>query len=430
MIKRNLYQFICLLLGVFLLAPSTVLAISASQRNIFDTGIYYFDAASTSGYCGFSGSNFPTGSNGGGGMQSDAQIQIAKIIMGIAKTDNLDQSAGLIGLMVGLDESHLTILANSNVPISESNPNKQGDGSNGHSVGVFQQQPQYGWSTIATGQEALTNKDAVWQLMDPAYAAEAFFGSPPGSNAPPALKKGLQNVSGWQGKEPWVAAQAVQNSGDSSGSNYKEKINNAQSLIDKYWNDAAAVTLPVAFSGGEGTSGSGSPSCVNSTNCGVDHPVYGSVNGQGSEYSQQQLAQLFGDPGTGIDHSAMQNKQVKVNFVGHGVNANPLIAQCLSAVSEEIQASGISYQINSVGCYRFDSDNGTTNIGLKSYHTYGVACDINPDTNPFVESGQPSAHDMPQSIVDAFNHHGFTWGGNWRQPKDYMHFEFNGLSPP
>jgi len=183
---------------------------------------------------------------------SDVQIRNAKIIIGIAKTNNLGKQGAMIGLMVGLAESRLTNLANTSVPVSESNPAKEGDGSDHDSVGVFQQRPSTGWSTIATGPAADSNQDAVWQLMTPAYAAEAFFGSPPGSNAPPALSKGVQNISGWQSLPPQVVAQRVQGSGDPTGSNYLVKQADAQALLDQYYDSAQALPLPVPFSGGTG----------------------------------------------------------------------------------------------------------------------------------------------------------------------------------
>jgi hypothetical protein len=427
---KSIYKFILIAItATFVFAPFSQ-ALNQDQIDVYNSGVYFFDTAAGLNFCGLNSySSSSTGSQSVGGQAlSEGQIQIAKTIMGIAKTENLDQSAALISLMVGLTESNLTILANSNVPVSQTYPNKQGIGSNGDSVGVFQQQPQYGWSTIATGNAALSNKNAVWQLMDPAYAAEAFLGSPPGSNAAPALSKGLQNVKGWQSMSPWLAAQSVQRSAYPDGSNYRIKLSAAQNLINKYWNDAAPTPLPVPFSGSASTEAPASQ-CLGTASCNVTQPVYGSVNGSGGEYSQSQLTQLFGDPGTQADHSTMESKQVKVNFLGHQVLINPLAAGCLTAVANDIQSSNINYAINSVGCYRFDSDNGTSNIGLKSYHSYGVACDINPDTNPFVESGTNTTHDMPQSIVDIFNRHGFTWGGNWQKPKDYMHFEFNGLKP-
>lgn len=428
-----------LILGAFVLislTPSIASALSADQKRVFDSGIYYFDteASVISGYCGVvSGlGGTPTG---GGTVISQSQINIAKTIMGIAKTNKLGKDAALIGLMVGLDESSLTILANSTVPVSLENPAKQGVGSNYDSVGVFQQRPSTGWSTIATGPEADSNQAAVWQLMNPAYSAEAFFGSPPGSNAAPALSKGLQNKDGWQSMQPWVAAQAVQISGTADGSNYKRFVSQAQSLVEKYWDESTAIPLPVPFSGGIVSDGGQSAGgCFNSDSassgsCTVSQPVAGSVNGSGGEYSQEQLASIFGDPGTAADHSGMESSQVSVNFLGHSVKVNKLVAPCLSAVAQEIGSSGSGYTINTMACYRFDSDNGTSNIGLKSYHTYGAACDINAATNPFVESGADTPHDMPQEYVQAFHDHGFTWGGNWSQPKDYMHFEFNGINP-
>ena len=200
-----------------------------------------------------------SGSVGGGstGTPSQNQIANAQIIIGIAKTDNLGQAAALIGLMVGLDESGLLVLANTNVPISETFPGKQGDGSDHDSVGVFQQRPSTGWSTIASGDAADSNQAAVFQIMNPAYSAEAFFGSAPGSNAPSALSKGLQNVNGWQSMAPWVAAQTVQGSGTASGVNYQKEMPAAQALLTQYWASASPVALPISLTPGAPSGGCG-----------------------------------------------------------------------------------------------------------------------------------------------------------------------------
>ena len=61
------------------------------------------------------------------------------------------------------------------------------------SLGLFQQRPSQGWGTPA-------------QVMDPTYATVAFV-------------RRLLAVPGWQTEAPWVAAQTVQRSADSSGSN-------------------------------------------------------------------------------------------------------------------------------------------------------------------------------------------------------------------
>lgn len=156
-----------------------------------------------------------------------------------------------------------------------------------------------------------------------------------------------------------------------------------------------------------------------------------------AEYSQDQLAKIFGNPGTADSQPDL--KLQDTSFAGFNVRASPLIIPCLKSVEQQITAAKINYKITSVGCYRFDSDNGGSNIGLKSYHTYGAACDINPNTNNFYDTGPvpynpncPAAsgvvdsgncYDMPPQIVKIFADNGFYWGGNFNSVKDYMHFE-------
>ena len=91
-----------------------------------------------------------------------------------------------------------------------------------------------------------------------------------------------------------------------------------------------------------------------------------------------------------------------------------------------------------------------TGGGGWSKHAYGVAIDINPVQNPFLEfdsngriTVKPSqsatsyvnrtrfrARDeierrgMAEDVVDLFAHHGFMiWGGDWNSPIDTQHFE-------
>ena len=75
-----------------------------------------------------------------------------------------------------------------------------------------------------------------------------------------------------------------------------------------------------------------------------------------------------------------------------------------------------------------------------SQHAYGRAVDINPLVNPSISSTgrlEPttagayldrSRHDPGllrdgDPAVRAFTDDGWTWGGHWRNPKDYQHFE-------
>ncbi|RWA20913.1 M15 family metallopeptidase [Mycolicibacterium elephantis] len=78
--------------------------------------------------------------------------------------------------------------------------------------------------------------------------------------------------------------------------------------------------------------------------------------------------------------------------------------------------------------------------GQWSWHAYGRAIDINPLLNPYIDSAgdfQPAnaevyldrsridpglLHDGDPAVA-VFTDRGWTWGGNWRTPKDYQHFE-------
>ena len=78
--------------------------------------------------------------------------------------------------------------------------------------------------------------------------------------------------------------------------------------------------------------------------------------------------------------------------------------------------------------------------GSWSLHAYGQAIDINPLLNPYIDSTgafQPAnagpyldrnridpglLHDGDPA-VRIFTERGWRWGGDWRTPKDYQHFE-------
>jgi hypothetical protein len=94
----------------------------------------------------------------------------------------------------------------------------------------------------------------------------------------------------------------------------------------------------------------------------------------------------------------------------------------------------------------FNSRNvaGTNSLSL---HAYGLAIDLNPVQNPYVQrsggkltfgppsgaahadrlKGQPEKQlrlGMAESVIDAFADEGFSiWGGSWKSPIDYQHFQ-------
>lgn len=79
--------------------------------------------------------------------------------------------------------------------------------------------------------------------------------------------------------------------------------------------------------------------------------------------------------------------------------------------------------------------------GSWSLHAYGRAVDVNPLINPYIDSRgdyQPAnagpyldrtrtepgiLHDGDPAVT-AFTERGWRWGGHWRSPLDYQHFEF------
>jgi len=75
-------------------------------------------------------------------------------------------------------------------------------------------------------------------------------------------------------------------------------------------------------------------------------------------------------------------------------------------------------------CWGYDNRpirNGTA----PSFHRGGLALDLNAPLNPYRADGTPGPHQMPDSVGDIARNLGMEWGGDWRSPKDYMHFEIH-----
>lgn len=203
--------------------------------------------------------------------------------------------------------------------------------------------------------------------------------------------------------------------------------------------DHVYITKDVSVNGyktvAAGTNGSDHPTIMfdismasqsnntSSGTCNVSAPITG-AGGNLHQLTKAELSKIYGDVGTADDHPEI--KLVTVDFLGKKVQVHQRAAGCLQAVANEIKSKNSSYKITTMGCYRYNED-ASGILGTASYHNYGIACDINPDTNPHTKG--TSKHDMPDEYVQAFYHHGWSWGGDWRTSKDYMHFEFNGIAP-
>ena len=76
-----------------------------------------------------------------------------------------------------------------------------------------------------------------------------------------------------------------------------------------------------------------------------------------------------------------------------------------------------------------------TGGGRLSNHAYGRAVDLNTFQNPYIKGkislppgakydpGAPGTFTAGDAIVKTFISLGWAWGGNWKSPTDYQHFE-------
>lgn len=101
----------------------------------------------------------------------------------------------------------------------------------------------------------------------------------------------------------------------------------------------------------------------------------------------------------------------------------------------------LSMQDNNTSCFNYRVVDGTTHL---SKHALGLAVDINPFFNPYVEyQNDGTTYISPQGgeayadrsrefawkideddlCYKLFKERGFIWGGNWNSCKDYQHFQ-------
>jgi D-alanyl-D-alanine carboxypeptidase len=97
-----------------------------------------------------------------------------------------------------------------------------------------------------------------------------------------------------------------------------------------------------------------------------------------------------------------------------------------------------SMAVNNTSAFNVRRVEGTNSMSL---HAYGLAIDLNPIQNPYVERGargieisppagksyvrrQDQRPGMAEAVIDLFAHHGFAqWGGYWPRGIDYQHFQ-------
>jgi hypothetical protein len=109
-----------------------------------------------------------------------------------------------------------------------------------------------------------------------------------------------------------------------------------------------------------------------------------------------------------------------------GNNCHKLVVEAIQGALTEIKDAGLSRFVDAQnsnrygGCFVGRYNRLAGNFGAPSRHAWGMAIDINTNTNP--QGGVPQ---MNCAVVRIFRKWGFAWGGNF-WPADGMHFEYVG----
>jgi hypothetical protein len=134
--------------------------------------------------------------------------------------------------------------------------------------------------------------------------------------------------------------------------------------------------------------------------------------------SYAELYQYYGDPRESGFEAAYIVTQP------HQVGGRMVNIQCHLAVQERlhlvfadlIAAGDIGLLETFDGSFVIRPVRGGRNPSL---HSWGLAFDFNAAKNPL--GAEPT---MPAAVVATFHRHGFTWGGDFKNRKDGMHFQF------
>lgn len=135
---------------------------------------------------------------------------------------------------------------------------------------------------------------------------------------------------------------------------------------------------------------------------------------------------------------------VDVTFLGHDTRVHPVAVDALARVERDVRAAAETDRevaefvrgLAAVEGFHWRNIAGTR---ARSFHSYGVAVDLIPryyggdfgywrwaaeaGIEEWWALGEEDRFMIPQPIVDAFERHGFVWGGKWLF-FDPIHFEY------
>ncbi|SRR6266496_236099 len=100
------------------------------------------------------------------------------------------------------------------------------------------------------------------------------------------------------------------------------------------------------------------------------------------------------------------------------ISCHKLLRPTFEEAFQAISKAGLQSKITSFGgCFSFRPQRMGTKL---STHSWGIAIDLNPESN-----AQGTAGKMDAGVIAIFKQLGFTWGGEWQgRARDPMHFQF------
>lgn len=118
---------------------------------------------------------------------------------------------------------------------------------------------------------------------------------------------------------------------------------------------------------------------------------------------------------------------VTIELYGSGrVTVDPRTVEAVFRLDDILEAWGYQTRRDDTGAYSCRTITGGSGYSL---HAYGIALDINWQTNPY---GPNLVTDMPRGMVDDIiglrTNNGkrvWEWGGDWSGNKDAMHYEID-----
>jgi hypothetical protein len=133
----------------------------------------------------------------------------------------------------------------------------------------------------------------------------------------------------------------------------------------------------------------------------------------------------------GQNAKAVAGQLVSVRWFGEILKVTPAhgVAKALAAVAADLEDRPDlrRYLAPSAGVFNWRKVSGASNL---SVHSFGAAIDLNTKFADYWvwaggKPGRVSAwkNQYPMDIVEAFERHGFIWGGRWYH-YDSMHFEY------